>query len=716
MQKQSLEIDGDAPQTNPDLDKLNYRRVAESIADGINSMCPTDGMVIAILAGWGFGKTTTINYVLEFLRRKNSNVQTVSFNPWWFSGHEDLVRQFLQEISDAVRPEITGAENIRNALADLAGAVEWKPKVLGAEIDMKQVLGSRAKALVSSKSVPAIKKKIGSLLREHELKILCVVDDVDRLSAEEVRDLFRCIKAIGNLSNVVYLLAFDPLVVSDALDDIFKNRGKDYLDKIIQVSFHLPQPNPDDITDLVSEGIDKIFEHLEIQNFDYSRLSLLYGLGIKHMVRSPRDITRLINALRVTLPAVHAEVNPSDFIAIESIRLFQPKIYEVIRTNKDEFADLLSAQFGRTSTESLAEFHNSWFSEVPLKQQRWLKDFLGELFPKLRSAWGNSFHDKGKLIGWRKSLRVCSPDIFDAYFTFAPPPKTISAKVLNQVLNDLESGQSLEYLREKIHSENNIEKESVLRLLVRLADHVTDDIEPTSAEKLFCFLLDAWRGYKHSTEISQQHLVRPDNLVILDTLIWKLFERTTENRRKSLFMDVLKGSFAVTPMVLLVRDLSKQHGKFGTSAESTQLISLKDLDDISDALIDRVQKMMNANEVQGWEDFSSAINLFSLTHVDRVPWFVSKLQESHEGSVALMFVGGGVSYNFSASGRTTRYTVELDRIRSLVEPSQLINAAGEIISSALQPHAAKEIAKEFLRCVETGQSSPQFHFNDEDND
>ena len=44
-----------------------------------------------------------------------------------------------------------------------------------------------------------------------------MIDDIDRLQPDELCDLFKAIKGVGDLPNVIYLLAFDHEMVAQTL-------------------------------------------------------------------------------------------------------------------------------------------------------------------------------------------------------------------------------------------------------------------------------------------------------------------------------------------------------------------------------------------------------------------------------------------------------------------------------------------------------------------
>ncbi|MGH9446598.1 MAG: P-loop NTPase fold protein, partial [Terriglobia bacterium] len=78
----------------------------------------SEGLVIGLYGAWGAGKTTTLNYVAHFLRKGPAE----NFDPWWFSGREDLVRAFFQQL----RAELGGALSLRSRRGIVGGKLRCK--------------------------------------------------------------------------------------------------------------------------------------------------------------------------------------------------------------------------------------------------------------------------------------------------------------------------------------------------------------------------------------------------------------------------------------------------------------------------------------------------------------------------------------------------------------------------------------------------------------
>src|ERR1044071_6743324 len=88
------------PLSDPALDRFNYGPVAQKLATSIQKMSPPEGLVIGIYGEWGLGKSTFIEFVVHYLKQFPADEQPVimRFNPWWFSGSENLVKHFFDQL------------------------------------------------------------------------------------------------------------------------------------------------------------------------------------------------------------------------------------------------------------------------------------------------------------------------------------------------------------------------------------------------------------------------------------------------------------------------------------------------------------------------------------------------------------------------------------------------------------------------------------------
>lgn len=157
-----------------------------------------------------------------------------------------------------------------------------------------KALGDEAKRRVERRTTDLQKSKnqiIGKMIDE-KLKIIVSIDDIDRLSEDEIIAVFQLVKALADFPNTVYILTFDYNVVVRALSKVQHGDGKEYLEKIIQVPFEIPAPNMDSIHQMLFAKLQDILGDIPDERWDKASWSELYQYGLRHYIRSIRDVIR----------------------------------------------------------------------------------------------------------------------------------------------------------------------------------------------------------------------------------------------------------------------------------------------------------------------------------------------------------------------------------------------------------------------------------------
>lgn len=87
---------------------------------------------------------------------------------------------------------------------------------------------------------------------------MVIVDDVDRLRTQEVLDIVRLVRLVGDFPNTLYLLAFDRGRVEQCLGEGDAERGRAYLEKIVQVTHDVPAARQPDVTAIFLAGLQQL--------------------------------------------------------------------------------------------------------------------------------------------------------------------------------------------------------------------------------------------------------------------------------------------------------------------------------------------------------------------------------------------------------------------------------------------------------------------------
>jgi predicted KAP-like P-loop ATPase len=189
-----MAIPGDNPIRRSDEDVLGRSEVANRFAAQVLSLDVSEGAVAGVLGPWGHGKTSFVNLAREALTA--AEIAVLDFNPWMFSGTEQLVESFFTELAAQLRPKPGFAE----IAADLASygdafsglgwvpvAGPWIERIRGGAKALSKLLESRREGVHSRRE--ALTKELARLSKP----LVVVLDDIDRLTTQEIRDIFRLV-------------------------------------------------------------------------------------------------------------------------------------------------------------------------------------------------------------------------------------------------------------------------------------------------------------------------------------------------------------------------------------------------------------------------------------------------------------------------------------------------------------------------------------------
>lgn len=237
---QGVRVRGDNPVRHADDDAFGRFAVARTFAQQLLELDASEGLVAGVLGPWGSGKTSFINFARsEFARL---GVPLIDFNPWMFSGTEQLIDSFFIEIAAQlkVRPSLAEVGKELEDYGETFSGMAWLP-VVGPWIERgrgaTKILGKflqRRKEGVSGR-----RATLENTLAKLDKPIVVILDDIDRLSTSEIRDVFRLVRLTASFPNLIYIVAFDRMRIEEALAE-HGVPGRDYLEKILQLSVDLP--------------------------------------------------------------------------------------------------------------------------------------------------------------------------------------------------------------------------------------------------------------------------------------------------------------------------------------------------------------------------------------------------------------------------------------------------------------------------------------------
>ncbi len=572
-------LSADRAITHPKDDLLGYAPFSNRLANSISTISPSDGLVIAIYGPWGSGKTSVLNLVSHYIGAREPGAQpivVVQFNPWWFSGHEDLAKRLLDQLQATVSKWSRVVKGLAEPAAELAKLVELISEDTSSIGTMGKI-GAHLFRQPQKRDIPAAKAKVGQTLGKQEKRILVVIDDIDRLTAEEIRQLFSAVKGLADLPNVIYLMAFDKAVVVQALGSLQGVPGESYLEKIVQVPFELPPPDKDALRRLLFGKLDAIVAGSPDDLFDATYWNNIYLESVDHFISTPRDVVRLTNALSTTYPAVRGEVNVVDFLALETLRLFCSRAYTVIREAPAAFAGYGDDTRDR---QDLKPYHDSWLNELPLEDREPVKRLVLRIFPRLQSVWGDRyFRETGWGSQWRKQLRACTPEALPVYFRLSLPEGSISTTETKAILALAGDAQAFGARLVELAGQRRPDGTSRARaFLERVRDYADHDIPSPHVQPILRAFFDVGDQLLLPGD-QRPGMMELGNEFRIGLVVQQLLLRLDEQCRSDALRESLSSGRATAIIAREVAILGQQYERYGGTVDraSQHLVRLCDI-------------------------------------------------------------------------------------------------------------------------------------------
>lgn len=598
----------DRPIKSLNDDLLNRQNLAIYIGNAILGSQIIDSLVIGLLGKWGSGKTSLVNMVIEHIENISTSLESdempiiVYFNPWNFSGQNQLISQFFNKLSFTLeRPDysndLKNVGRLLKTVSKIAKPFRYVPTFSASASVCSDLLDSVAEATKGAGEslevdLDETKKAISDILEKQNMKMIIVIDDIDRLNNMEIRQVFQLIKSLADFPNTVYLLTFDKKVVIDALEKEQEGYGEEYLEKIVQVPLEIPLISKGEIEKLLTTQLDILIGGIPESEFDRVHWGNVYQSGFKYFFENVRDITRYINVLRFSYELVKDEVNVIDFIAITAVQVFIPDVYQKIRENKEIFTGL-STIGRRANPPEYKQICDDMIGSNDQKVQAFLLNYLEILFPNLKSIYRSISYGGDFEKSWRVNRRICSADFFDVYFKFSLPNGEISQGEIKSIIsscNDREKfSDKLLELRE--HGK-------ILRFLDIFLDH-TNKIQKENIGNIVSSIMDIGDLFPDDDSFLWGTPMRIH--VLIKSLI-KNFDN--QNERFAVLKDSIRDdTHSLYTFVYEVDFLDELHGRYlhkkAKTSEEDLVVSAKQLDELEKLVCAKIRSWDKKGLLEG---------------------------------------------------------------------------------------------------------------------
>ena len=366
MDKRFTPLLGDYPIQSSNEDLLDREKVAEHFVKAILNLDRRKGVTTSVFGPWGSGKTSFINLVAEQLKKQ---CDVLEFNPWMFHGTKQLIKSFFDEISAQMISKERGTNltrignlfrkygkylsSIVPLISRMLAYLNGCPKLQPILTVINSYIRKKFRKEISADPRKLRKRIETALNNRHDRPIIVIIDDIDRLPASEIRDVFQLVRLTASFPNLIYIVVCDRNQVEEALGKQGIS-GRQYLEKIVQFPFDLPRLSRIQIDEQTSIALEQVLSTSASPSlFDMPAWLDIYHEIILPLIRDMRDVRRYAIAIQQALINFDQEIEQVDILALEAIRLFLPDVFKLLPEVMDILTISSIDQRNRRRNESI---------------------------------------------------------------------------------------------------------------------------------------------------------------------------------------------------------------------------------------------------------------------------------------------------------------------------------------------------------------------------
>ncbi|MBS6392548.1 MAG: NTPase [Veillonella sp.] len=625
-----MNYNSDKPIESSEQDLLGRTTFSKQLGEAIYKYDGKDGLVIGVFGKWGTGKTSILNMVVNEINYLSENDEEkpiiVNFSPWNYTDKDNLISLFFRVLKNKLNMDKYEEvrKKIGKALTDYSDALDALtlfPMVgSGLATILKTIAKAQGAELAKDVDIDKTKENLVSVLGDTNQKIIVIIDDIDRLTNIQIRDIFQLVKQVGNFPNIIYVLSMDRDVVCRALESVHDIDGAEYLEKIVQIPFEIPVLMKPKLKEIFLAKLDDTVNDISDDNVNINKYywSEIFINCIEPYIKTLRDVNRVINTFQFRYKLLSTETSLEDVVALTTIEVLEPQLYQWIGSNKDLLCSTAnySSLFVSMEKKGYREYIVNELKNIGINADIAIK-FLTTLFPVFANEMG--FNNSGHLSSnIKESLRIAQEERFDSYFMFDLRAIPVTRYVINDCINKMALNDLITTITQ-INNDGNIEY--FIDELRSLVDTIPYDrlglLSSVILNQLYTFSNNS--GFFRLSAYTKAEFLTFDIMSRIND----------ESERYSLIKNVLENinKEQLGTLASFINKIEISHGRLAGKEENIdkQLISLHYLNNIEEIYISKINEITQAEVIIDMSGFNIAFYLWECLDKDKAQSYLNNI-------------------------------------------------------------------------------------------
>ena len=634
----------DRPIDTCEQDLLGRASFSKQLGRAIYDYNGKDGLVIGLYGKWGSGKTSVINMavneMITLAKQENNMPLVMKFAPWNYSDKDNLISIFFQSLKNKI--ELQDNEELKKevgkALNDYAGAFDALSLIpivgSGVAAILKTVAQAQGTNLMQGADLEKTKELLESALVEVNKKIVIIIDDIDRLTNSQIRDVFQLVKQVADFPNIIYILAMDREVVRRALQEVHNVDGNEYLQKIIQVPFEIPELRKSKLNSIFFSRLDEVVKEISDKiKWDDMYWKDVFQNCIEPYINTLRDVNRVINTFQFKYGAMYEETAFEDMIGITTIEVLDPELYKWIGNNKEAVCGgfFHGLSFDKSDKDYRKKYSEEFLS-LEINPDRAIR-CIAAMFP----MFANDVNEKGfeyfSSSDIRSKMRAAHKERFELYFMYDLDDIRIPRNIINACIYKLDT-ESIRNHLDKINKQGNI---------IYFLDEVRSLINniPYKRLGLIASIFLEMQGNFHGQNSKSIFTISANDIAerCIDDMINRL--KTEAERFKIIYTAVKNlNSLNLGTMARRINRIELAYGRLAGKSEKEEgkIISLNHLREIEELYVSRIHDIVKKIPFVNIKGFKFVFYLWKSFEKEGAKNYINKMFEDDVNKIRFVCI------------------------------------------------------------------------------
>jgi KAP family P-loop domain len=333
------------------------------------------GIVLGLAGPGGSGKSSILNMVAELAEARHPAAIVVWFNPWLANSRNGLIHAFFAEVTAAIemsakKPHCTQPEKLKGLAQTI---FKYGKRVAPADGVWFCDGGATAagldtlrQSLPGADTVLRMRTELAREFDESGTDIVVLIDEIDRLNDRDITVCAQLVRAVADFERFSYLLAYDADRVAPALGNGDSERGRAYLEKVVQLQVPLPLALPRQIRRIV----DARFRELTGEPEEHrQRLSQLLGIMVPSILGTVRDAKRTLACFEVLYRLLRFEVDEVDLLGWAALQANYLDVAQALRRRQEQIIGPGNRLFGEALLDRMLTGYRAAAVDVAVKSE-----------------------------------------------------------------------------------------------------------------------------------------------------------------------------------------------------------------------------------------------------------------------------------------------------------------------------------------------------------